>query len=358
MKYIKQLDSIRAIAVLLVIVWHWIPRSTFVSKLHAGGLGVDIFFVLSGFLITQILLSNRIKAESMQVAGKTVLKNFYVRRVLRIFPIYYLTIAAIIILNNRLHLSATGKELVADLTYTNNFYVYFKKIWPAASPHFWSLAVEEQFYLVWPLLMLFLRKQHLIVGISSFIIIGLVSQLMVTDFVFGYVLTNTCIDCFGVGALLAYFIVYKPGDLFKFYRLISILAILGVLVLAIDWHYNLSIRFGRFVHAILSAWMICYIVLFKNRRTLLIRVLSNRILVGFGKVSYGIYLYHILYMYIGYKAWDLYVFPYLISIRVHYLSWLFFFVNIWVLYFIAWLSWRFVEMPFLSLKQRFKYQED
>jgi peptidoglycan/LPS O-acetylase OafA/YrhL len=357
MKYIKQLDSIRAIAVLLVIIWHWIPRTTIISKLHTGGLGVDIFFVLSGFLITQILLDNRNKAENLQASRKNVLKNFYVRRVLRIFPIYYLTILVILLLNHRLSLFVTKSEIWADLTYTNNFYAYFKKLWPVASPHFWSLAVEEQFYLLWPLLMLFIPKKFLFASITGFIMIGVVSQLLISDYEFGYVLTNTCFDCFGTGALLAYMMVYKPYALSKFHKLISGLAIIGLLVLALDWRYNLSIRFGRFVHAILSTWIIGYILIFKDRKTVLIQLLSNKVLMNVGKVSYGIYLYHVLYMYIGFKLWDWYVFPYLTFIRSEYLAWIFLLVNFWILYFIAWLSWKFIEIPFLSLKKRFKYQQ-
>src|ERR1044072_9103532 len=100
MGYIKQLDSVRAIAVFLVVVWHWFPRNSFIEKLHAGSLGVDIFFVLSGFLITQILLKYRSNSGGSIKAKTIVLKNFYARRVLRIFPIYYLTIFLTVLLSN------------------------------------------------------------------------------------------------------------------------------------------------------------------------------------------------------------------------------------------------------------------
>jgi len=82
MRYIKQLDSIRALAVILVIIWHWFPRNSFIEHLHPGSLGVNAFFVLSGFLITEILLINRRKAEDSITTKSHVLKNFYVRRVL------------------------------------------------------------------------------------------------------------------------------------------------------------------------------------------------------------------------------------------------------------------------------------
>jgi peptidoglycan/LPS O-acetylase OafA/YrhL len=357
MKYVKQLDSIRAIAVLLVIIWHWVPRTYIISKLHTGGLGVDIFFVLSGFLISQILFDNRNKAESLNGPKTNVLKNFYIRRILRIFPIYYLCILAIVLLNHRLGLAAGRKELLADITYTNNFYIYLNKAWTVASPHFWSLAVEEQFYLVWPLLMLFFPKKYLPAVIASFLLIGITSQLMISDYEFGYVITSTCLDCFGMGALLAFFLIYKPEQLTKFHKGLGILAIIGLFVLALDWIYNLAITFGRFIHAILSVWIISYILIYKDKKTALIRILSNKLLTNIGRVSYGIYLYHVLYMLIGYKFWGGHIFPYLTVIPSQYLAWIFLLVNFWILFFLAWLSWKLFEKPILSLKNRFQYQE-
>jgi len=355
MKYIKPLDGLRAIAVSLVIVWHWIPKTHFITKLHAGGLGVNIFFVLSGFLITQILLDNRNKAESNHLPKKNVLKNFYVRRVLRIFPIYYLTILAMIALNHLLKLNITEGELISSATYTSNFYWYLTKTWPLASPHFWSLAVEEQFYLIWPLLMLFFPRKYLLWCIVTFILIGFVSQLLITDFEFGYLPTYTCFDCFGVGGLLAYIIVFEKRLLLKFYRLLSLLSAIGLVLLFVDWHFY-EISFMRLIHAILTAWLIAHILI--NNKSLLTRLLSNDQLVSLGKVSYGIYLYHVLYMYIALKIWYRYVPHFIAVIDKKYQAWLFLTVNYVVLYFICVLSWKLIEKPILSLKRKFEYQEN
>ena len=90
MRYIKQLDSIRAIAVLLVIISHWIHNAEMVDRPKLGEVGVNIFFVLSGFLITKILLDNTIKSEQLNIPKSLLLKNFYIRRSLRIFPILLL----------------------------------------------------------------------------------------------------------------------------------------------------------------------------------------------------------------------------------------------------------------------------
>ena len=357
MGYIKQLDSIRAIAVFLVIIWHWVPRNSLIENIHAGYLGVNIFFVLSGFLITQILFSNRCKAESSFEAKTNVLNNFYARRVLRIFPIYYLTILITIALNHRLALGVTKTEILSNVTYTTNFYIYLNKAWPKASLHFWSLAVEEQFYLAWPLMMLFIPKKSLVPTMLAFIAIGIVSQLMITNYEVGNLPTTTCLDCFGAGGLLAYIVVYRPNSLQKFYRYLSIVALAGLAVLIISWQFDHYFRNTRFIHAIIATWIINHILIYRNKGSVLVSLLSGNLLIFIGKVSYGIYLYHILYVYVASKLWYQYIFNlYAHLIDKQYEPWIFLAINFWILLLIAWLSWRFIEKPILSLKHRFKYR--
>ena len=159
MRYIKQLDSIRAIAVILVLIWHWLPKTSILNTFRTGPFGVTIFFVLSGFLITKILLDNRNNAERLNNSKGTVLKSFYSRRILRIFPAYYLTVFLTLLLHRKLGLSFPFPEFLSSITYTSDFYVFELKKWPLLTPHFWSLSVEEQFYLIWPLIILFIPKK-------------------------------------------------------------------------------------------------------------------------------------------------------------------------------------------------------
>jgi len=144
LRYIPSLDVLRAIAVLLVVFVHvpvqLLPPDVqvFRAYLRPGYLGVDIFFALSGFLITRILIAERGEPRAW--------RRFWVRRVLRIFPIYYLLLAIVALVR-------PGPELAWVATYTSNFYFVSDAL---VSPlqHTWSLAVEEHFYLVWPFVVL------------------------------------------------------------------------------------------------------------------------------------------------------------------------------------------------------------
>src|SRR5687768_2398909 len=139
MTYIKQLDSLRAIAVLLVIITHWFPETNKLNIYTAVFNGVDIFFVLSGFLISKILFENRGLSELNRTGRKNIVTNFYIRRFLRIFPIYYLTLFILYIIG-----PATGTSIresfVYYITYTSNLYFFSVKHWDGMLSHLWSLS--------------------------------------------------------------------------------------------------------------------------------------------------------------------------------------------------------------------------
>jgi len=357
MNYIKQLDSIRAIAVILVIVWHWVPRNSVIDNLHLGAFGVNMFFVLSGFLITRILLFNRKRAEASGSSKTKLLKNFYTRRMLRIFPVYYLTIILALIFNHWLSLGVTKNEILSNLTYTSNFFIYSTKAWPLSSLHFWSLAVEEQFYLAWPLLILFWPKKYLLQVFLLSIAAGLGSQLLITDYEFGNLPTITCLDCFGAGGLLAFITMYHQNLLKRTYQVLAILTLVTVVVLFISSQFGLYITCLRFIHSIISCCIICHILLYRNQKSPLITMLNNRLLIKIGKVSYGIYLYHMLYVYFASSIWYQYLFDYYSPfINRVFEPWIFLSINFWVLYFVAQLSWRFIEKPLLGFKPKYKFE--
>jgi peptidoglycan/LPS O-acetylase OafA/YrhL len=112
----------------------------------------------------------------------------------------------------------------------------------------------------------------------------------------------------------------------------------------------------RFLHALISVWLISYILVYQGRKSFIISLLDSRALINVGKVSYGMYLYHVLYVYVASSLWYKYVYDhYSAYIEKMYEPWIFLFINLPVLYGIAWLSWRFIEKPFLSLKHKFGY---
>jgi peptidoglycan/LPS O-acetylase OafA/YrhL len=153
--YLPQLDGLRAVAIGLVLLAHFPPPASYdmtakiwlmMQSLRPAYIGVDIFFVLSGFLITRILLQEK------RSFGRINIRAFYIRRALRIFPIFYMTLFFCTI-----YFRLTAQDVIVFAAYAANL-----SLLPVATPldHTWSLAVEEQFYLVWPLLLHFLPLRY------------------------------------------------------------------------------------------------------------------------------------------------------------------------------------------------------
>ncbi len=173
-KYYKELDGVRGIAALMIMTFHFfqpiIPNTTtliYINKfIKFGQTGVSLFFVLSGFLITRILLSTKEKSGYFL--------TFYIRRALRIFPLYYGFLIIYYFLINPYLYNAS------NLSFSTQFYYWFylQNIadtfgWAANGPfHFWSLAVEEHFYLFWPLLVYYLNDKKIIIATICIIIIA------------------------------------------------------------------------------------------------------------------------------------------------------------------------------------------
>ncbi|MBS1778701.1 MAG: acyltransferase [Bacteroidetes bacterium] len=361
MKYIKQLDTLRAIAIIFVLMAHWLPKTNIIQRVtkdSIGGFGVHIFFVLSGFLISSILLNTRNQAEEIGLKKAMAFKNFYARRALRIFPIYYLLLLVLYIF--RSNLDPYNSSFLYYFTYTTNFYIYNLKTWDVLLPQVWSLAVEEQFYLIWPWLILLINKKYLPQLIWCFIFIGIVSMWFFMDGRFGNILTFCCFDSFGLGALLAWYAVEKSEHLIKLYRLLSIIVIPMLCVMVFDlyfpeWGY---INF-RTSGSIVSMWMIAYIYI--NRDTEKLNrnfLLNNRILIFIGKISYGIYLYHSLMPTVinshFLTTWLGPIVPnVVINMAKHYFGPFMLLKNITCVLLISWLSYEIIEKPFLKLKKYF-----
>jgi peptidoglycan/LPS O-acetylase OafA/YrhL len=161
--HMPQLDGIRAIAVLMVM-WHHFQPKYLSQSVGApwGAVGVGLFFTLSGFLITRILLRCKLKIAAGEATMGTMLRQFYVRRCLRIFPLYYGVLLVLVIFN----VTGIRERVWWHLGYLSNvlFSYYYPSRGGAVERHFWSLAVEEQFYLVWPLV-IFLTPRVLLMPV-------------------------------------------------------------------------------------------------------------------------------------------------------------------------------------------------
>lgn len=297
--YRPQLDTLRAFAVGAVLVAHWFPHTHWLNMLPMGVMGVSVFFVLSGFLITRLLLQERLRFGDYISAG-ALYRQFLIRRALRIFPIYYLTLLVLMFIPAQF---AQQPDLVAlrenwgyFLTYTQNFYFTRIDSLGSITSHLWTLAIEEQFYLVWPLVVLFLPLRYVRSAIWLTIGVGAVSRLVlywVSNETGRGVLTPGCIDLLGMGALLAYWQVCRPTLPYQasLKRLALIaLPIFLVLVLVPTVPLVLQVLFTRTALGIVSLWVIDRLV--RGITGPVGTVFNNAALRYIGKISYGIYLFH------------------------------------------------------------------
>lgn len=356
MKHIKPLDSLRAIAVFFVTVSHWFPIKHVINKAPNGVIGVETFFVLSGFLITRILIESRLKAEELSIGKITAFKNFFFRRALRIFPIYYLLIFILLIFHDWTGTNIKG-AFIYFATYTSNFYFYHLQAWDGMISHFWTLAVEEQFYLLWPWIILFVNKKYLLQVILFFIAIGICSQYILREIEMGDILSISCFDAFGLGALLSWLTVFKPQALRSFYKIICLFALACLIIYAIGLYQHWMYIPVRTLVSVIALWIITYVVYMdkEKRQVQFSFVLNNRLLVFIGKISYGVYLYHRILPSLTNEVLNRYLnnpFPFPEKYRVYVL----FIENFALLILISWLSWILIEAPLLKLKKYFTYR--
>ena len=299
------LDTLRGIAVLSVVAFHGLkwsePRaealSSGVYRLNAlvafGWLGVNLFFVLSGFLITGILIDTRTRPNYW--------RSFYTRRVLRIVPLYLLTLITI-----RLALGVTWAYLLLCLFYLANFATQFK-VAEGYGP-LWSLAVEEQFYLVWPILVRRLRLKALaFVCLGSIVLSPFLRSLAASGMVrlgSPYSTTWLITDNLAVGALIAIVLRSPMSTRIQIPKLTLALGLAGMVLLGIGLRWHLLSR-GTSAGALLQFEP--FLLLFASMLLLALQfgdhpaiLRLSRPLRFYGYISYGLYLLHIL----GFSAYD------------------------------------------------------
>lgn len=341
LKQLPALDGLRAIAVFLVVLYHsglaWVP----------GGLGVLVFFVLSGFLITWLLL------EEQDRYGAVSLKLFYARRTLRIFPAFYAYWALMAARGIYTH-KILWVQTICAFFYVNNYYQAFFGDPNWAFSHTWSLGVEEQFYLLWPASFLFLQRlpRERVVRILWIAILAVWIYRPILRFVFGvdqgyiYEAFDTRADHLLCGCLLAFVLrsgawprLWKALCSTPLYSALISAMLVGSVMLANRFGVGYRDSVGFVLDPVLVALLIPQLIAW--RQTLLWSWLNWPWMRYLGRISYSLYLYQQITPGI------------LEKLLPHAGKALFVCVNALLVTIVATGSYFVIEKPFLKLKGRF-----
>ncbi len=370
--HVPSLDGIRGIAILLVLVYHSVryggmqPTATldqiFFTLGRVGWSGVDLFFVLSGFLITGILCDAK--------GDDGYFRHFYARRILRIFPLYYgfLSVYFVILPSLTSHgaqFSFPWKDQIWYWTYFVNVETALKGGAPVpALVHFWSLAVEEQFYLVWPWVVFALSRRTLMRACMAIVVgsLGLrVALRFMTHLPFAaYVLTPSRMDALALGGLLA-LVAREPDGLTRLARWARPATILSAVFLGMIfvWRHGLAFldavvqTIGFSLVAIFFAGIVV-IALVSPPGTVGGRLFAHRFLRFFGRYSYALYVFHHPIMFYMSSFFSVARLPRLAGSQLP-SQLAFTTVAASVSLAAALLSWHLYETQFLKLKALFPY---
>jgi peptidoglycan/LPS O-acetylase OafA/YrhL len=306
------LDGVRGLAVLMVLVFHFVGNTlptnvverAIVGVTNYGSYGVELFFVLSGFLITGILYDAHNKPHYF--------RNFYMRRLLRIFPLYYGVLALVFFVAPLIPLlrGPTLDYLVDRQAwawlYAVNIYIAKAGDWSFSYlDHFWSLAIEEHFYLFWPLVVFLLaRRPRTLIAVSLAVslcamLARLTGSLMGLGWWTTYVLTPFRLDGLALGAFLAV-TARQPGGLDRLVRALPWAAAVagGLLAMTFAWTLLMSRQGLELVLPVRAALIIMLLAcllfwaLVAPKQSVIARFFCSRSMVFLGTYSYGLYVYH------------------------------------------------------------------
>jgi len=385
--YFPGLNGLRFLAALAVIIshmemvlqrtghdtyWYWLearmkfngfatiltgdayPLNFFVSLM--GYCGVIFFFVLSGFLITYLLIVEK------EQTGNISIKSFYVRRLLRIWPLYYLLVILGFFVLPKIH----WFELAGHLShFYENFYFNLccylfmapnlaasYTLWHVPNiGHLWSIGVEEQFYLLWPLLMKFFTKTKrmivlLIVGLIGFKAIITLTHVFSPEFT--KFIGSLKFEAMAIGALGAYWLYYKKERVLRLIYSKSV-QVAAYLALPLSLLLVPSAIFETLYLFLAFPFLVIIINVSSNPGSLL--KLENNLFDYLGKISYGLYMYHLLVL--------TFVVNFVTSIVTFYWDltfWercVFYLLGISLTVFVSAISYRFFEKPFISMKRKY-----
>jgi len=338
-----------------VIFFHWAPS---LLTFHLTYFGVTFFFVLSGYLITSNLLYYKQSVDGGELTTPAAFLQFYYRRFLRIFPLYYLVIFLILWLAPAMF----EGNFAWYVSYLPNFLIYHQQRWPDMLVPYWSLGVEEQFYLLWPFLILLIPWRYLNRLLIGTIILSIVFKAVLLSFDrngFYFILPFSQFDAFGIGAWLAFLPFSGRAGLME-KKPYNIIAFTGFLVLTALAH-----RFSDLNSLFNLGFCGCAMFIIHGAQKgiggFIGKILDLPPLQYLGRISYGLYVYHNFIPWI-WRCLNGTEKTYPLPIAVFKWSWAF---NPWIkqlaqaalLLLIASLSWFLFEKPINHLKNALSFKK-
>ena len=354
-KYFQSLDGVRCLSI-LVVVWHHAMPEGLPEFFTRGFLGVDMFFVLSGYLIVTLLLREKANA----VTGIS-LKKFYIRRALRIFPVYFGVLLALSVVYGLLkpH-DPNSAEFFGLLPIYLTFLANWSLLHASNLSIYWSLAAEEQFYIVWPWLEKYLAPKAVLIVLTVFIILnqlvnfgyldGFFMWLYQTDEHVSLDILDSTFTPICLGVLLAHALHNKTSFAIFFRYLnhfLSSLFLFVILVLCIAISSGDISGFERLVIQLAMVTWLASLVIRENH--VLRSVMAFFVIKRLGQISYGMYVYHMFALHIVREILNRSDMP----VDSYYL----FAIGALLTIFIAELSFRLYETPILSLSHRFRVKQ-
>ncbi|WP_316824794.1 acyltransferase [Pedobacter miscanthi] len=334
---IPSLDGFRAISIILVVFSHCRFFKDFPAYLfdfaRQCDVGVTVFFVISGYLITSLLI------REYKNTGKINIKAFFIRRAFRIIPVFFLYVCFVLSVNNSLQLGVTTTNFLYAITFTANFD-------PMPSwylGHFWTLSIEEQFYLFWPAFF-FLFNKNIKLIVVLLILYSCIIRVIVYKFhpdtlfvLYGFFVKS---DAIMIGALAALLNLKRLPFFLKKTMVNYSLQIVAILLIALfvysSAHGKLGIIALPFGNTIVSI-SIMYLLLsyVEPKENYLFKILNSKIFIHIGVLSYSIYIWQ----------------QFFIFQNIHFLNR--FPYNLLTIYVISFISYNLWEKPFLKLKDKF-----
>jgi peptidoglycan/LPS O-acetylase OafA/YrhL len=345
-KKLPSLDGLRAVSIMFVIFSHIIYQTQFDLDTNFGAIGVEIFFVISGFLITTLLLKEQV------LNGKIGLKKFYIRRALRILPVVFLFLSVLFLLNIIFDLKIRAISFVASFLFMRNLPIPNASDWYTG--HFWSLGVEEQFYLFFPFLL-----TRFSVGKYKKLILAIIILIPVLSYLFYYKVgvfyTNRIIhitsmffvDLLGAGTVLILIgsylsiLMFTKSKWLSFVlnsnsRYLSLLLFVVAVFIRIPYFLYLP-----YISDVIFAFLIGIVILLNlKENSYMAKFLNLKLISQIGILSYSLYIWQ--------------------QIFTHHIPWAGKFefadsliFNLGLLIIVGFLSYNFFEKKFLKLKGRF-----